>query len=201
MTIADAEFRKLKEIVEVLNGDRGDQKRSQAALRRAQLLEVETFIATVKESATAIRKSLEALVEEVRLAQGDILELTARIGNAEQNLQILEDELAELQQEVSALDTRIQSLQEQADGIEQQLAEAQGQITAVTGDLTTLQTTVTGVRDTLNGIRTRVGAVNIPGLASSDIGAAPTASDYNTLRADVANLRQALVNIKTAITT
>jgi len=201
MTIADAEFRKLKEIVEVLNGDRGDQKKSQAALRRAQLLEVETFIATVKESAAAIRKSLEALVEEVRLAQGDILELTARIGNAEQNLQILEDELAELQLEVNALDGRIQSLQEQADGIEQQLAEAQGQITAVTGDLTSLQTTVNGVRDTLNGIRTRVAGVNIPGLSSGNVSAAPTAGEYNALRADVASLRQALVDLKTAIIT
>lgn len=201
MTIADAEFRRLKEIVEVLNGDRGDKNKSQAALRRAQLQEVETFIATVKDSATAIRKSLESLVEEVREAQGDILELTARIGNAEQNLQILEDDLAALQLEVNALDGRIQSLQTQADGIEQQLIEAQNQITTVTGDLSSLQTTVNSVRDTLNGIRSRVSAVNIPGLSSGEVAAPPTAAEYNALRSDVAALRQAMVELKTAIIT
>lgn len=201
MTIADAEFRKLKEVVEVLNGDRGDKAKSQAALRRAQLQEVETFIATVKESAAAIRKELEVLVEEVREAQGDILELTARIGNAEQNLQILEDELAALQLEVTALDGRIQTLQTQADGIELQLTDAQGQITAVTGDLTSLQTTVNGVRDMLNGIRTRVGAVDIPSLTSSAVAAPPTAGDYNALRNDVAAMRQALLDLKSAIIT
>lgn len=186
MTIQEVEFRKLKEAVEVLNGDRGDKDRSQSAIRRVQIKEVEKFIADVKESASVIRKNLEALVVEVVDAQQEILELTARISNTEQNLQILEDDL-------TALDGRIQTLQGQADGIESQLAEAQDQLDAITLDVTAISTT-------LSNIRTGVAAVGILPLTSSNLSLPPSASDYNALRDDVVNLRQALVSIKAAIT-
>lgn len=200
MTISDAEFRRLKETVEILSGERGDSKKSQAALRQVQLQDVQRFITDVKDSAAAIRKNLEDLVGEVHEAQEDIRDLTARIGNAEDNLVILEDDLIALQGDVSALDGRIQTLQGQADDIEGQLGQAQQQITTVTGDLTNLQDTVKGVRDMISGIRTRVGAVSVPNLSSSTVAAPPTAAEYNALQGDVAAMRQALIDLKGAIT-
>lgn len=199
MAVPDAEFRALREKVEVLNGDRGDKDRSQAALRRAQLAEVQQFVATLKKSAEELRKTLEGVASELAISQGDILELAARIGHAEDNLQILEDDLDKLQGEVTDLDGRIESLQGQADDIESQLASAKGQIADVTGDLTALQSAVNGVRDTVAAIRQRAATVDVPSLSSSTVAAPPTAGDYNALQGDVAAMRQAILNLKAAV--
>lgn len=169
MAIQDAEWRRLKEQVEVLAGVRGSS--GEAAVRRNQLGRVQELLADFDSKAAEIARSIASELS------ASISALQAKDGTHDTQIKALQDAVKALQDRATALENSAKALRD---------------------DLTTTNGTVTANAKVVTDTKAAVKKVTVPALASADVTAAPTAAQYNTLRADVAAMRKALLDIQTA---
>lgn len=125
--------------------------------------------------------------------------LEAIIAASLRNLDATQAVLTEAQQELEVV-------QQDQGNLAGRLTAAEGDITALSsslstlsGDLTALSEDLTALAGTVSALRAAAAAVSVPALASADITDPPDETDYNDLRADVAALRQAVLDLKGAV--
>ena len=108
------------------------------------------------------------------------------------NLEATRVVLAEAQQELV-------DLQQDQGNLSGRLTTAENSIIALSGSLSTLSSDLTALDGTVGALRTAAGAVSVPALASADVTLPPDETEHNALRADVVALRQAVLDLKGAV--
>lgn len=185
MAISDAEYRVLKEKVEVLNGDRGDKDRSMAALRRRDLRALQEL------SAGNAKAITQAGVEQQQSS--------ATLTDLRQRMSAAEERLVALSAASEALGTRTGDLEAELQAVSDRLAAAEQQGVQQADEIAAIQLDLAAVEQGIADMTARVKAVTVPALKAKAVTAAPTADQYNDLLADVTAVRKAVLDIKAAI--
>lgn len=180
------EWQKIKELVEQLAGLRGDP--SKAAIRMAKIGQLNELIGSLKGSATDLQQKVNVLDDQ--------------IANTQQQVGTLQNTVNFLQGDVDAVQLDVTGLQENVATIQQGLSDAQLDLDTINQQITDIQTDLNGladVKDRLDTLQADVGAVSVPAMTQGPVAAPPTAAQFNALVTDVGNLRQALLNLISAI--
>ena len=174
MALTESDLLRIKEKVEVLNGDRRAAL-DKRAFRYGEIRDLEEFIAKLRGGAAElggkvesigidaqeIRATLERAVNDIGALQGDVGELRASINAASQEIQLLQN----------------------------RISAARMDIDAVVGNTSTVQ-------QDLETIRKDMTRLNVPGQTSINVAATPTAEQFNKAVADIGALVIAVRNIK-----
>lgn len=180
------EWQKIKELVEVLAGLRGDP--SKAAIRMAKIGQLNELIGSLKGSATDVQQKLSVLNEQVAST-------LQQVGTLQNTVNFLQNDVDGVQQDVIGL-------QENVANIQQELSDAQLDLGAINQQISDIQQDLSGLSDVKNRLDTLqadVGAVSVPAMTQGPVAAPPTAAQFNALVTDVGNLRQALLDLISAI--
>ena len=197
----------MKQRLEELAGFRGDPRK--AAIRMIYLAQLQELIGKLTKSTNDLQVLVSAInadVVEIRgdvtLIQGDVAHLQTDVGGLQSDVVLITGDIAVIQhgladanQDLSNLQLEIGDLQTEVNGLAGVIAE----VDQLQLDVGTLQTGQTNLTNTVNGIQSDVTSVAIPNMSQGSVAAAPTAAEFNALVNDVAALRQALANLKTAI--
>lgn len=170
------EFSRLKEKVEILNGERGD--RNKAALRRSDLSQIQTLLAFLRQNGGDMTATIAAM-------QQSIVSVQAALNTAQQAISDLNIDLGVVQSALSDAETAISTLQDDLETLQTGLDDLVDQ--------------VQGIETDLSDLKVAAAAVSIPALSSTPISSAPTDADFNTLLSDLTNVRQALSQLQAAI--
>lgn len=184
---------RMKEKIEVLGGERGDKRKS--AIRMEYLLKLQELIGNIKGSANELKLLVERIDADVGTLQGDVQAVQADVSYLQTDVGALKTDvvditatMAEIQQDLGNASSDLQTL-------ENDILSLQNDV----NDLASLDARVDDLETDLDGVHTAVSAVVIPDMTQGNVTAAPTDANFNALVADVAALRQSVVNLKTAI--
>lgn len=183
--MSDAEWNKLIEAVGVLAGWRGDKDKTQAAVRRADLQNLDKLLGNLKGSSASIDSQLKAINQQLQTLslnvsslRGDVDENATDISNLQGAVQTLQQSLATLQQTVNS----------------------HGQsITQLGTQVSTAQGTANAAKNDIDAAQARVQAVTVGDPTQGTITATPTAAQFNGLVADIRTIFDVLTEIKAAV--
>lgn len=185
ITMSDAEWNKLIEAVGVLAGWRGDKDKTQAAVRRADLQNIDKLLGNLKGSNSSIDTQLKAINQQLQTLSLNVSSLRVDV---DENVS-----------DISALQGSVQTLQQSMTSL-QQTVNSQGQaITQLGTQVTAAQSTATAAKNDIDGAQSRVQAITIGDPTQGTITAPPTAAQFNGLVADIGTIFDILTEIKAAI--
>lgn len=178
VNITDQEWRKLREKVEVLNGDRGDAQKTMRAVRYKDFLTLTTSLSSTSSGVSSLNQSISDLQTQINSIKNDGTSNSSDITTIKAQIATLMADDDSQQGEIAALQTW--------------KATATGQISALQTGLTATNTAATALATrvtNLESAQTAANGVTLDDVTSADVTDAPTAADFNALRADVIALR------------
>lgn len=180
------EWQKIKELVEQLAGLRGDP--TKAAIRMAKIGQLNELIGSLKGSAVDVQQKVNTLDQQV--------------ANTVQQVGTLQNTVNFLQNDVDGVQQDVIGLQNDVGTIQQGLSDAQLDLDTINQQIADIQLDLSGLSDVKNRLDTLqadVGTVSVPALTSAPVSAPPTAAQFNAVVTDLGNLRQALLDLISAI--
>lgn len=185
INMSDAEWNKLIEAVGVLAGWRGDKDKTQAAVRRADLQNIDKLLGNLKGSSSSIDTQLKAINQQLQTLS---LNVSSLRGDVDDNAS-----------DISALQGIVQTLQQSLTSL-QQTVNSQGQaINQLVTDVGTAQSTATAAKNDIDNAQSRVQAITIGDPTQDTVTAPPTAAQFNGVVADIGTIFDILTEIKAAI--
>lgn len=183
--MSDAEWNRLIEAVGVLAGWRGDKDKTQAAVRRADLQNIDKLLGNLKGSSASIDSQLKAINQQLQTLSLNVSSLRGDVDENASDIQTLQGSVQTLQQSLSSL---------------QQTVNTQGQsITQLGTQVSTAQGTANAAKSDIDAAQARVQAVVVGDPTQGTITAPPTAAQFNGLVADIGTIFDVLTEIKAAI--
>ena len=183
----------MKQTIEVLAGERGDPEK--AAIRMIYLKQVQDLVTRIsmqtngiQSKITVLDQNLQTTQQTVAFIQGDVDDLSTDVVNLQTTLATVQSGLGDANADLAQLNSDIASIQ-----------IAISNLATLQTNVSSLQTGQSNLSNEVGTIKSDVTLVNIPTMQQGNVSAAPTAAEFNTLVADVAALRTALSNLKTAI--
>jgi chromosome segregation ATPase len=178
-------FRQLKEKVEILNGDRGDQRK--AAMRQGDAQDLREFIANLRKGTADVQKDLADAVDKLN-------QLGTTLDQVEQSLDDTKADLEQTEQALVAAQATLSTLQQTLTSVQSSIEQAQQSIEA-------LDQSSAAVASELAALRAAATGVTVPDVSAVAVSAPPTAAEYNALLGDLIAMRTALLSLKAAIDT
>jgi len=122
----------------------------------------------------------------------DVADLTTLIASLRTGTGILESRISSAIASVTALSLDIS-------GVSLSIAAATDELTEIQTGLSGAAVQLAAVQASVDAIQATAAAVSVPAIASAAIAAAPTQAEFNLAVADLTNLRQALADLKGAV--
>ena len=183
----------IKQKVEILSGERGSPE--QAAIRMIYLARLQELIGKLSQSATDVQLVVDKLTVDVGSVQTAIQSVQTDVTYIQTDVVDLKDDVVLLTTNIAQVQSDLASATIDLAALEQSIVDIQTNI----GGLSGLPATVTALQLNVNTIKSDVTAVVIPVMSQGAVSGAPTQSEFNSLVGDVAALRAAIANIRTAI--
>lgn len=183
----------IKQKVEILSGERGSPE--QAAIRMIYLARLQELIGKLSQSATDVQLVVDKLTVDVGSVQTAIQSVQTDVTYIQTDVVDLKDDVVLLTTNIAQVQSDLASATIDLAALEQSIVDIQTGI----GGLSGLPATVTALQLNVNTIKSDVTAVVIPVMNQGAVSGAPTQSEFNNLVGDVAALRAAIANIRTAI--
>lgn len=183
----------IKQKVEILSGERGSPE--QAAIRMIYLARLQELIGKLSQSATDVQLVVDKLTVDVGSVQAAIQSVQTDVTYIQTDVVDLKDDVVLLTTNIAQVQSGLASATIDLAALEQSIVDIQTDI----GGLSGLPATVAALQLNVNTIKSDVTAVVIPVMSQGAVSGAPTQSEFNNLVGDVAALRAAIANIRTAI--
>lgn len=176
-------FRAMKEKVEILNGDRGDRRKS--AMREGDAQDLREFIANLRKGTADVQKDL-----------ADAVSLLDQLG---ENIATISGSLDETKADVEATTQALGTAQQLLSQLQLSLSTVQSSIVDAQASIDALDQSGAAVAADLSALKAGAGSVTIPPVTSAPVSAPPTASEHNALLDEVIAQRDALIALKAAV--
>ena len=193
MSLSLQQLLTMKQTIEVLAGERGDPEK--AAIRMIYLKQVQDLVTRIsmqtngiQSKITVLDQNLQTTQQTIAFIQSDVDDLSTDVVNLQAGLAAVQSGLGDANADLAQLNSDIASIQ-----------IAISNLATLQTNVSSLQTGQSNLSNEVSAIKSDVTLVNIPTMQQGNVSAAPTAAEFNTLVADVAALRTALSNLKTAI--
>lgn len=170
MTISDSDFQRLKEKVEILNGDRR-QAADKRAFRYGEIKALHELIASLRGGATELEVRIKVIASDAGGLRVEVEDVQTRVTSAQQAIDTANGRLSQLNQRI---------------------AGAQYNIDAVANS-------VSSAEQKLNAIRAGAGGVTLHEPVSANVGAVPNAEQFNRAVTDIHDLFDALRQLRAVI--
>lgn len=144
---------------------------------------------------------MRGAVADHAVRNGDIGDIREFIAGLSKGATALQGTVTGIASQVATIEARVLTAESNVITLQSDVLALQGDIATAQSDLIALQAGISTLQGTLADMDTNVGGVSVPGLTSSDAtgGDSPTEAEYNLLRADVSNLRTAVLSLQAAI--
>lgn len=174
MAVSDSEFQRVKEKVEVLNGDRRTAL-DKRAFRYGEIRDLQEFIAKLRNGAEELGDRIEDIGVDTQALVATVARLVGDVNDLKEDTNQLRQRINKANSDITELAVRI--------------GNARIDIDAIVSNTSTVQIE-------LDEIQRNIKSLSLPNQQSSNVSDAPNANQYNRLVADVAAIISVLREFK-----